>query len=477
MRQLLVIDDEQPILTAFKRAFSNENTAVLTASSATEGEQIFESHKPDVVIVDLRLPDKSGLECFRQIHALDAHVPVIFITGHGTVDAAIEATKLGAYDYLFKPLELDEIRSLLEKAFNLSRMIRVQPVFSQSENLDDIQDDSIVGRCHAMKEVYKSIGRIAPQNITVLLHGESGTGKEVIAQAIYHHSSRPEKPFYAINCAAIPDALLESEIFGHEKGAFTDANRQRIGKLEQADQGTLFLDEVGDMSPMTQAKLLRVLQDQIFERVGSNQPIQVDVRIIAATNHDLKKRVADGFFRSDLFFRLNDVTIELPPLRERGDDIRLLAEYFLRKYRQEFGKEVRTFSEQSIDILQMYHWPGNVRELESVIKQSLLSATGSVLLPEFLPTLLTAESENLLAEAKQTTNEVLSSKFIAERLASGTTELYAEAIALAETQLLRQVLEHTKGNQLQAAELLGISRVTLRSKLRALGITASDFSR
>lgn len=327
------------------------------------------------------------------------------------------------------------------------------------------------------KEVYKSIGRIAPQNITVLLHGESGTGKEVIAQAIYHHSSRPEKPFYAINCAAIPDALLESEIFGHEKGAFTDANRQRIGKLEQADQGTLFLDEVGDMSPMTQAKLLRVLQDQIFERVGSNQPIQVDVRIIAATNHDLKKRVADGFFRSDLFFRLNDVTIELPPLRERGDDIRLLAEYFLRKYRQEFGKEVRTFSEQSIDILQMYHWPGNVRELESVIKQSLLSATGSVLLPEFLPTLLTAESENLLAEAKQTTNEVLSSKFIAERLASGTTELYAEAIAIAETQLLRQVLEHTKGNQLQAAELLGISRVTLRSKLRALGITASDFSR
>ena len=253
-------------------------------------------------------------------------VPFIFITGHGTVQSAIEATKLGAYDYLFKPLELDEIRALLDKAFNLSRMVRVQPLLAESDTDEPGSDDAIVGRCKAMKEVYKAIGRVASQNLTVLLLGESGTGKALVAQAIYHHSAGSAGPFQAINCAGIPDALLESEIFGHEKGAFTDAHRQRIGKLEQADGGTLFLDEVGDMSPMTQAKLLRVLQDQTFERVGGNTPIKADVRIIGATNHDLKQLVSEGLFRSDLYFRLSVVTIHLPPLRERESDLRVLAE-------------------------------------------------------------------------------------------------------------------------------------------------------
>ena len=479
MRQLLVIDDEKSILTAFERAFSNEKTVVLTASTAADGERVFETQKPDVVIVDVRLPDKSGLECFRTIHELDPRIPVIFITGHGTVEAAIEATKLGAYDYLFKPLELDEIRTLLEKAFDLSRMIRVQPVLSDSDDIESIEADAIVGRCRAMKEVYQAVGRVAPQNITVLLQGESGTGKEVIAQAIYHHSVRPSAPFYAINCAAIPDALLESEIFGHEKGAFTDANRQRIGKLEQADKGTLFLDEIGDMSPMTQAKLLRVLQDQSFERVGSNKPIQVDVRIIAATNHDLKKLVSEGLFRSDLYFRLSVVTIHLPPLRDREDDIRLLAEYFLRKYSTEFGKEVRSIATEALEILKQYHWPGNVRELESVIKQSLLAATGSVLLPDFLPKLIASDSTvcDSTSNSEANTAGYLSEQFVVDRLSAGTQNLYEESISAAEKQLFRQVLEHTHGNQLQAAGILGISRVTLRSKLRALDIDATDFVR
>ena len=473
MQSLLVIDDEASICKAFERAFSSEKISVITARDGADGEQKFIDAKPDVVVIDLSLPDTNGLDLFKRLRVLDARVPFIFITGHGTVESAIEATKLGAYDYLFKPLELDEIRALLEKAFNLSRMIRVQPVLADSDTEEHFAGDAIVGRCKAMKEVYKAIGRVASQNLTVLLLGESGTGKEVVAQAIYHHSTRSNAPFQAINCAAIPDALLESEIFGHEKGAFTDAHRQRIGKLEQADGGTLFLDEVGDMSPMTQAKLLRVLQDQTFERVGGNAPIKVDVRIIAATNHDLKQLVSEGLFRTDLYFRLSVVTIRLPPLRDREDDLRILAEYFLRKYANEFGKDIRSIALETLGLLTQYQWPGNVRELESVMKQSLLTARGNILLPDFLPPL--GDGSGVQASSSQP--GFLSESFVAERLESGTDNLYAEAMVIAERQLIRQVLAHTEGNQLKAATLLGISRVTLRSKLKSLGIEAADFNR
>jgi len=469
MQSLLVIDDEVSILRAFERAFTSDTTRVVTAKSGLEGEDLFRSSKPDVVIIDLSLPDTTGLECFKRLRLVDPRVPFIFITGHGTVETAIEATKLGAYDYLFKPLELDEIRSVLEKAFNLSRMVHVQPLLAGEE---DTVADAIVGRCRAMKEVYKAIGRVAAQNLTVLLLGESGTGKEVVAQAIYHHSERAKGPFQAINCAAIPDALLESEMFGHEKGAFTDAQRQRIGKLEQADGGTLFLDEVGDMSPMTQAKLLRVLQDSSFERVGSNTPIKVDVRIIAATNHDLKKLVSEGLFRLDLYYRLSVVSIHLPPLREREDDLKILAEYFLRKYSKEFGKDIRAIAPETLKLLEAYHWPGNVRELESVMKQSLLTARGNVLLPEFVPHLVVEETHGV---PSMSDCETLSESFIAQRIAAGSDNLYGEAIATAERKLLSQVLEHTGGNQLKASGILGISRVTLRSKLKSLGIDASTY--
>jgi two-component system nitrogen regulation response regulator GlnG len=468
MQRLLVIDDEIAILKAFERAFASDALEVTTAINAAEGELVFEQTKPDVVVLDLSLPDKSGLECFKRLRELDSRVPVIFITGHGTVRSAIEATKLGAYDYLFKPLELDEIRTLLDKAFRLSRMIRVQPVLADEE---DTVADAIVGRCHAMKEVYKSIGRVAPQNLTVLLLGESGTGKEVVAQAIYHHSSRSTGPFQAINCAAIPDSLLESEIFGHEKGAFTDAQRQRIGKLEQVDKGTLFLDEVGDMSPLTQAKLLRVLQEQTFERVGGNTPIKVDVRIIAATNHDLKKLVAEGLFRADLYFRLSVVTIHLPPLRDREDDLRILAEYFLQRYASEFGKEVRKLAPETLQLMEAYHWPGNVRELQSVIKQSLLIARGNVLLPEFLPELSVKDSATFPNKGDQYPTHA----WVADRLNSSESDLHAKTIAAVEQQLFRQVLDHTQGNQLKASAILGISRVTLRGKLKSLGIDPDDF--
>jgi DNA-binding NtrC family response regulator len=471
MQSLLVIDDEPSICKAFERAFASKSISVLTANDGAHGEKIFRDSKPDVVVIDLSLPDTNGLDLFKRLREIDARVPFIFITGHGTVQSAIEATKLGAYDYLFKPLELDEIRLLLEKAFNLSRMVRVQPLLDESSVLEQVVGEAIVGRCNAMKEVYKSIGRVASQNLTVLLLGESGTGKELVAQAIYHHSDRSKKPFQAINCAAIPDALLESEIFGHEKGAFTDAHRQRIGKLEQADGGTLFLDEVGDMSPMTQAKLLRVLQDQTFERVGGNTPIKVDVRIIAATNHDLKQLVSEGLFRSDLYFRLSVVTIHLPPLRDREDDLRVLAEYFLRRYSNEFGKDIRSIAPETLELLRNHRWAGNVRELENVMKQSLLTARGNVLLPDFLPPL----DDDRKSFAESSDSEYVSQEFVAKRLEAGTDSLYSEAISRAERQLFRQVLAHTRGNQLKAATLLGISRVTLRSKLKQLGIDATDF--
>lgn len=474
MQKLLIIDDESSILRAFERAFASKQTHVFTAGDGVEGKRCYLENRPDVVVIDLSLPDTDGLTLFRELREYDVRIPFILITGHGTMRTAIEATKFGAYDYLFKPLELDEMRSLLEKAFKLSRMVRVQPVLSVDSSSDELLEDSeaIVGRCNAMKEVYKSIGRVAGKNLTVLLQGESGTGKELVAQAIYHHSERVRQPFQAINCAAIPDALLESEIFGHERGAFTDAHRQRIGKIEQANNGTLFLDEVGDMSPMTQAKLLRVLQDQTFERVGGNQPITVDVRIIAATNHDLKQLVSQGLFRSDLFFRLSVFSIYLPPLRDRGDDMKLLANYFLRKHGAEFGGDVREISEDALAQLREYHWPGNVRELESVIKQALLTARGNILLPEFLPPLTSQQP------ALGTVDDVSNSgilEFISKRLTEGTTDLHSETIALVEKDLFTQVLKHTGGNQLRAAETLGISRVTLRSKLRTLGIDPAAF--
>ncbi|QDU96395.1 sigma-54-dependent transcriptional regulator [Lignipirellula cremea] len=471
MPRLLVIDDEAAIRHAFDRAFASEETEVVVAETAAEGERLFAQISPDVVVLDLRLPDKSGLDCFRRLREIDARIPVIFITGHGTVEAAIEATKLGAYDYLFKPLELVELQTLVAKAFNLSRMIRVQPVLPGVDQPDT--GETIVGRCKAMKDVYTTIGRVAPQDITVLLLGESGSGKELIAQAIYHHSSRASGPFQAINCAAIPDTLLESEIFGHERGAFTGADRVRIGKLEQANGGTLFLDEVGDMSPLTQAKLLRVLQNQTFERVGGNELIRVDVRLIAATNHDLNQLVAEGLFRSDLYFRLNGMHIQLPPLRDRDEDLGLLAEHFLRRYSTAFGKEVRSVAPETLERLRAYHWPGNVRELENVIKQSLLQARGTVLLPQFLPDLTAGRAMPLSDQGPQ---QFLTQQFVAERIAADSHDLHGEAIALVERQLFEQVLAHTHGNQLQAASILGISRVTLRSKIRILEIDVSQFT-
>jgi two-component system nitrogen regulation response regulator GlnG len=466
MPTLLVIDDEPSILHAFRRAFREPEVTLLTASTATQGVELVTQRRPDAVILDIQLPDLSGLEVFRQIHQFDARIPITLMTGHGTADTAIEAMKLGAFDYLLKPLDLPELRKLVARALHLSRLMRV-PAVMQEESAPE-SADVIIGRCPAMQEVYKMIGMVAPQDLTVLILGESGTGKELVARAIYQHSRRAAGPFLAINCAAIPETLLESELFGHEKGAFTGADRQRIGKFEQCNGGTLFLDEIGDMTPLTQAKILRVLQEQRFERVGGNQTITTDVRLLAATNRQLDQLVASEQFRTDLYYRLSVFGIALPPLRERGEDLPLLVEHFLKRFNRELGKEVYQVAPEALEVLQAYWWPGNLRELQSVLKQAILRAKGPILLPDFLPATLKEEEKS--PEPAVTTGDSGLERLIEERLKADSSDLYAEALTLMERQLITRVLRHTGGNLLRAAKILGITRGSLRNKVRTLGI-------
>jgi len=423
---------------------------------------------PDVIILDINLGDESGLDTFCRIRELDPKVLVIFITGQGTTATAIEAMRLGAFDYLLKPLELDQVTELVERACEISRLMRVPAVISPSGDVEQ-SSDIIIGKCSAMQEVYKLIGRVAPQDMTVLVLGESGTGKELVARAIYHYSQRAQGPFLAVNCAAIPEALLESELFGHERGAFTGANRRHIGKFEQCRGGTLFLDEIGDMTPLTQAKVLRVLQGQAFERVGGDDPIASDVRIIAATNRDLERMVSDGKFRSDLYYRLNVCPIILPPLRERGADLALLIEHFVRRFNRDLGRSIQTVAPKALDMLNAYAWPGNIRQLQSVLKQALLAATGTALLPEFLPPLLRRDDS-------QSDDSALAglTRFIQQRIQGQTCDLYAEYQAISDRLLLSEVIRHTRGNLSQAARLLGIARATLRTKLETLEISPSN---
>jgi two-component system nitrogen regulation response regulator GlnG len=464
---LLIVDDESSILLAFRRAFRDGAVEVVTAPTAEEGLQLARDRRPDAVVLDVRLPDRTGLEVLRELRALDARCPVLFITGHGTTETAIEAMKLGAFDYLLKPLELSHLRAVLGRAFAVSRLMRVPAVVAADGSADDDRADAIVGRCPEMQEVYKAIGRVAAQDVTVLITGESGTGKELVARALYQHGKRSGKPFLIVNCAAIPETLLESELFGHEKGAFTGAECRRIGKFEQCDGGTLFLDEIGDMSPALQAKMLRVLQDQRFGRVGGTETIQTDVRVLAATNTDLDEEVAAGRFRQDLYYRLGVFTIRLPPLRDRGDDLPLLVRHYVRRFGREMGKEVREAAPEAMEQLRRYLWPGNVRELQSVLKRALLRTTGPVLLADFLPPGLDGQGGSASGR-EQTETGLL--ELIDQRLRDENGDLYAEAVRWLERLLLTRVLRHTRCNQLQAAKLLGINRGSVRSKVRELGI-------
>jgi two-component system nitrogen regulation response regulator GlnG len=467
MPTLLVVDDEPAIQHAFQRAFRGGELAVVAASTAAEALELVARERPDVVVLDVRLPDATGLETYHRLRDIDARVPVILITGHGTTELAIEAMKAGAYEYLLKPLELPELQAVVGRAVQSSELMRV-PAAMPDDTPVQPSGDVLLGRCAAMQDVYKAIGRVAGQSVTVLILGESGTGKELVARAIYQHGPRAGMPFLAVNCAAIPEPLLESELFGHEKGAFTGADRKRIGKFEQCHGGTLFMDEVGEMTPLTQAKLLRVIQDQAFERVGGAETIRTDVRLIAATNADLEKMVEEGRFRKDLYFRLNVFTIRLPPLHERGDDVGLLIDHFVKRFGRELGKPEVEVSPEALAMLRAYPWPGNVRELQSALKQSLLQMSGSVLLPDFMPQNVRKPATPPAGEPSALFNW---DEFVGGLIASGTENLYAEGLERMEREVLLRVLKHTGGNQLQAARILGITRGSLRNKIRTLGIS------
>jgi two-component system nitrogen regulation response regulator GlnG len=417
------------------------------------------------------LPGTSGLDVFQQIRKMDRRLPVVFITAGTDTTTTIKAMQLGGFDYVAKPLDLTTLANVVEKAIQTHQMM-MTPVAIAVDHQETLAVEAFIGRSAPMVEVLKTIGRVAAQNVPVLILGESGTGKELVARAVYQNSDRSNETFYAVNCAALPDALLESELFGHEKGAFTGADKQRIGKFEACNGGTIFLDEVGDMSPLVQGKVLRLLQQQEFQRVGGNLTITTDVRIIAATNLDLTKMVRDGDFREDLLYRLNGVTINLPPLRDRIEDIPMLLQYFMRFFAKQMKRtDIEGLSPEALAILASYSWPGNVRQLQSVMRQSILNATGPVIVPSFLPAEVQQERFAPSEPLKSNSSSVGDlTDFVSSRINAGSSNLYAETVEQMERYLLTHVLQVTEGNQSRAAEILGITRGKIRDRVRQFGI-------
>jgi two-component system nitrogen regulation response regulator GlnG len=465
MPKLLVVDDEPTIRYSFQKVFTSRDVTVLVAGTLAEARKLAAEERPDVLVLDLQLPDGSGLTFFDEVQQADPRRPVLFITAHGSTDTAIEAMKRGAFDYLTKPLDLEKLSSLLATAFEAARLMRTPASLP-----DEIEGDRILGRTPVMQEMCKTIGRVAGQDVNVLILGESGTGKELVARAIYQHSRRANKPFLAINCAAMPESLAESELFGHEQGAFTGAHKQRIGKFEQCDGGTLLLDEIGDMPLSVQAKMLRLLQEQRFERVGGTQSISTNARVLAATNQDLERLIHDGKFRSDLYYRLKVVTIHVPALRDRIEDLPDLAQLFLARYNRELGRDIRGFAPAVMDAFRAYPWPGNVRELQGVIKQAMFNTAGQVVPLDALPALLGSSP----AEPGTAAEPVLDlGTRIETLLRDGQNDVYGRVMSEVERELLTRALRLTGGHQAQASDLLGINRTTLRAKLRELHIRLS----
>jgi two-component system, NtrC family, nitrogen regulation response regulator GlnG len=468
MSKLLVVDDEPLICQSFHWVFATGEVEVTTAGTIEEGWRRVEADQPDVIVLDLQLPDGSGLDLFERIHKADPNRPVIFLTAHGTADTAIEAMKHGAFDYLGKPFELDQMSELLNRAFEASRQSK-----SSIDPPEAPPRDRIVGKSLQVREISKQIGRVAPLDVSVLILGESGTGKELVARALHDHSRQAAQVFLAINCAAIPEGLVESELFGYEPGAFTGASQRRIGRLEQADKGTLFLDEIGDMPLPVQAKILRFLQNQTFERVGGRKPITTRVRVLAATNHDLERLIAEGRFRSDLYYRLKEVTIHVPPLRDRIEDVFDLAFHFLTQFSRKSGRDIRDIDPEVLSVLRAYRWPGNVRELRSFINEAAIRTSGRTILLSSLPRDLLADFPDMPAETAGV-NEVQAANVIANIEAMLTTnqkDMYHRVVGAVEKELITRVLRHTKGHLGNACECLGIDRKTLRNKMRELGLT------
>jgi two-component system nitrogen regulation response regulator GlnG len=445
---------------------------VVEASTAQQALLLIYQNVPDVVLLDLRLNESSGIDVLKEIKKGHPNLPVIMFTAFSTTKTAIEATKYGAFEYLLKPVDLNKLQVTIQKA--LLSVLRDDGEWIAANTPDILQDSEVcmIGDSEAMQEIYKKIGRFAPTQSNILILGESGTGKELVAKALHFHSQRRQGPFIVINCAALSENLLESELFGHEKGAFTGADRRRAGKFEYAHGGTIFLDEIADMHPTTQAKVLRLLQDQRFERLGGNETIETDVRVIAATNRNMKAMIEDGAFRSDLYYRLNVFTIDLPPLRQRKQDIPDLVRYFVGCFKTEFGKEAVELDPKIFAVLLRYDWPGNMRELQSVVKYALAHADGqSIRIPNLPDSVLGGNDHSVTgAQALPQVSESLH-QLVQEFMQKEQGPLYELMVRALESVLLPAVLAKTKGRLQEACDILGISRNTLKSKMKEHGIS------
>ena len=449
MRKILVVDDEASVRDSLRMIFKRDYQVIM-AAGADEAVEKVRNEEPDLVLLDIILPEKNGLEALKEIRQIQSMTPVVMVTATKTVKTAVEAMKLGAHDYITKPFDVEELKLVAKKALE-SRDLRIENRRLQGEVEERYHFDNIIGKSKEMREIYAIIRQIAEKNSTVLIHGESGTGKELVARAIHYNSPRKNKPFVAVNCAAIPETLIESELFGHERGAFTDAQSRRIGHFEMAHQGTLFLDEISELSLPTQAKILRSLQEREFVRVGGGTTIKVDVRLVSATNKNLEEMMARGAFRSDLYYRINVVPLTIPPLRNRKEDILLLVQHFLDKHA---GPNKKRISPEAIDILIAYDWPGNVRELENIIERIVVLSTSEVISPNELPANMRTDSR-----VEMIKREVLDGRITFE-----------DAERDFEKDIILEALKKSNYVQTKAAELLGISRRILKYKMDKYGI-------
>ncbi|AEG16361.1 two component, sigma54 specific, transcriptional regulator, Fis family [Desulfofundulus kuznetsovii DSM 6115] len=447
---ILVVDDEESVRQSLKDILTDYGYRVETARDGREGLEKITTLDPATVIMDIRMPEVDGIKVLELVRLKGQDTPIILITAYGSTQSTIEAMKMGAFDYLLKPLQVNELIETVKKATEVKRLMRKTPSLTARDVIE--RADVMIGLSPEMQKVYKAIGRVANSNATVLIRGESGTGKELVARAIHYNSDRRDKPFIKINCASIPENLLESEMFGYEKGAFTGAITSKPGKFELAQRGTIFFDEIGEMSLSLQAKLLRVIQEREFERLGGTETIKVDVRIIAATNKDLENCIAEGTFREDLFYRLNVVDIYLPPLRERKDDIPVLVEHMIKLCNAEYKKQVTGFTDQAMKLLLEYDWPGNVRELKNVCERAVLMSTGPLLTVEDLPRNIRKSSRRL------------------HWLKGLSGDSFKEMIAEVEREIILQALEEHNWNRSAAAQALKMNRSSLYLKMKELGI-------
>ncbi len=442
----LIVDDEESIRKTLADVFEDEGWQSITAENGKVGLQLFTKRQPDLVLLDVWMPGMDGIETLQKMRQLNSKAPIVIMSGHGTIETAVRATKLGAFDYLEKPLSLDKLIPLLDHA----RQIRAQ----QDERNKQSSVPEMIGSSPLISQIKRQINMVAPRNAWILITGENGTGKEVVARHIHEKSSRAAKPFVAVNCAAIPEELIESELFGHTKGAFTNAISQKKGKFELAHQGTLFLDEIGDMSLRTQAKILRILQEQAFERVGSTETLTVDVRVVAATNKDLKEQIKTGQFREDLYYRLNVVPFHLPPLRERGDDIFDLTQYFLTKMAHELGEKQKFLSPEAQKVMREYPWPGNIRELKNLLERVCIMSDAELIDAEFLRDLLGSSEK---------TGDPLSQEFLAASTLKQAKTDFERAYILGK-------LEENQWNITKTADAIGLERSNLHRKMKLYGI-------